>query len=555
MAAVLAAGFAIRVFAAHVEWRTFDREFPNVWEISRSALSQDGTQYVLQADRGTWKARYFRDWDQKAYYRPPLASYYFALLFPAVGFDRVAASAVQAALAIVAYTLLFAIARREWGARVAWGALLLALAHPVLIYYDTSFEDSVLCLVLISAALAALLRAPVGPLSRALAGALMGLATLARPNVALVTAGLALWIAWPAREHGGRDATRWGSLVAFALPVVLLTSLASAHNFRASGRWSFVTETSGENLFWGNVARPEHRVELQGFWAIRDVDMGSPGFLLIESLRRRYRESSIDGALGAAARDFIVSHPGVAARNFGLKALRHLAADEIPRNENLDWLWKKGMALRLPRFPYAAVLVFAIFGLSASWRAKPRVAAAFAMPWLAVFVTEVLYFNAGRYRALAIPFLLPLAVRGGLAAAEAMREREIVKVVGGAVVLAAAIAVGARIVPAEEKARHLSASYYKAAMLQAYEDANGRLRILDERRFTQNLDESDRLDPGNLEVFSIRQKRLLGEGRFDDVLAQTKARRLTCSSDDELCQQTCDYLTEFARSARGRSAS
>ena len=113
--AALACGLVLRIAAAQLEWRAFDREFPQGWETSKSALSQDGTQYVTQAGPDSWRTPYFRGWAQRAYYRPPLASYYFAALFPAVRFERVAASAVQALLAVLAYGLLFGLVRVAWG--------------------------------------------------------------------------------------------------------------------------------------------------------------------------------------------------------------------------------------------------------------------------------------------------------------------------------------------------------------------------------------------------------------------------------------------------------
>ncbi len=542
--AVLAGGFAIRLGAAQAQWRAFDREFPGVWDLSKSAFSQDGTQYVLQAGPECWKTRFFHDWARKAYYRPPLASYYFAALLPAVGFSRVAASAVQAALAVSAYALLFAMTRASWRGPVAWISLVAVLVHPVLIYYDSSFEDSALCLFLTAASLAVFQRAASGRAAGAAAGTLLGLAILSRPNVAVVFGCLLLLTLLESRDLPARVAS-------FAAPVLLLTTLASLHNYRASGRWSFVTETSGENLFWGNNSRPEYRATLQGFWAIRDVDIGSPGFLLIDGLRRRYGETSIDGAFGAAALDDLVSSPRAAALGFGQKVLRHLAAYEIPRNENLEWLWERGMALRLPYPPYGAILVLAMAGAACLVRRSPRLVGSLLAAWLAVFVTEVLYFNTSRYRALAIPFLLPLAVQGAGAVLGAIRRREILSGMATTAAVAAALLVGARVVAPEEKARHRSASHFKAAMLELYPgDKGGGFRILDESRFARHIGQSLLLDPDNLEPFSIEQKRRIQEGRFDEALAAIRSRRIRCKSDGGLCHRTCNYLTDLALSSR-----
>jgi 4-amino-4-deoxy-L-arabinose transferase-like glycosyltransferase len=536
----LAAGLLLRAAAADRLWSRFDRELPGAWETSASVLSQDGTQYVLQAGPPTWNARLFRDWDRKPYYRPPLASYYFAYLFPAVGFDRRAASCVQAALALCAYALVFLVARRAMPAAAAWCGLAAALLHPVLVYYDVSFEDSVLAMVLLAAAVALATRASGGLGAAAGAGTLLGLAVLARPNLAIAAAVLVVLATVRAREK------RWAVAACLAAPLLLLTAAASAHNRSTSGRASFVTETSGENLYWGNAARPEHRITFQGFWAIREVDIGSPEHVLIEDLRERFGERSVDAAFGAAARDALLSRPLSAARGFAVKALRHLANEEIPRNENLAWLRERGLALFWPYPPYSLVFALASVGAVAVARRDPGTAVALATPWLAVFVTEVLYFNAGRYRALAIPFLLPLAMAGAAAAVAAVRRRDGRRLALGALGLGTAWVLGQGAVSEHERRLHLGVSEFKAAMVQVYAGDDGGVRILDADRFARHLAEALRHDPDSLEAFTMRQKWLLARGRATEAKGEIASRRARCAADDTVCRRTLDRLAERA---------
>ncbi len=94
--ALLAAGFLLRLWTAHAYWGWFDREFPGTWERSRAVLSQDGTQYLQQADPDTWQRQYRGAWQDHPYYRPPLASFFFAALARAAGFDRIMLSSVEA---------------------------------------------------------------------------------------------------------------------------------------------------------------------------------------------------------------------------------------------------------------------------------------------------------------------------------------------------------------------------------------------------------------------------------------------------------------------------
>jgi 4-amino-4-deoxy-L-arabinose transferase-like glycosyltransferase len=539
LAAALLLGWLLRFAAAHAFWNGFDREFPQVWETSKSAFSQDGTQYVLQAGPPCWKTPFFRKWAEQPFYRPPAASYYFALLFRAVDFHRRAAAAVQSLLAVVAYGLLYLLARRLLGRGTAAIALGLLLTHPLLAYYDMSFEDSTLAFLLLTGALFLGLRPLPTVLSDLAAGALAGLTVLARPNLAIAFVVLAPFLL--------RTPQR---LLRMTVPCVAVIALAVVHNYRASGRWSFVTETGGENLYWGNNGHPEYRATLQGFWAIRAIDFGSPEYLLVDGFRREFQETSIDAAFGAAARDYIRQHPGDTAIGLAQKALRHLASDEIPRNESWEWLRAHGMALPIPVLPYPAIFLCAVIGSVAVWRRRERTGLVLLAPWLAVLASEVLYFNAARYRALGIPFLMPLAVSGVWTMVAAARRREIAGPVAASIGLVVLCLASTHIVSENERQAHRSASEFKAAMLQAYGDSENRLRLLDERRFAEHLQRSLDLDPDNLDAFSVWQKYQILQRRSQEVADAVRDRRARCGSD-ALCLRTCDFLSEARQGALG----
>jgi len=99
---LLALGLILRLASAHIYWSWFDTRFPDTWAHSKIELSQDGSEYVLQADPGTWNSYLHRGWSDRAYFRPPLASYYFVALFRLFDFNRFAVSAAQSAIALAA---------------------------------------------------------------------------------------------------------------------------------------------------------------------------------------------------------------------------------------------------------------------------------------------------------------------------------------------------------------------------------------------------------------------------------------------------------------------
>ena len=210
VATLLGAGFLLRLWTAHAYWSWFDREFPGAWERSRTVLSQDGTQYVQQADPDTWQRPFRGRWQERPYYRPPLASHYFAFLCQRQGSIAWRSPRVRPCSALLAYFLIYRLVARAFGYWPALASLSWSLLHPVLVYFDVSFEDGALAFVLLALAIAVFVRHVDGsPWGLAVAGAFMGLAILARPNTALAFVCLLVVLAASARGTPSRRGARF----------------------------------------------------------------------------------------------------------------------------------------------------------------------------------------------------------------------------------------------------------------------------------------------------------------------------------------------------------
>jgi 4-amino-4-deoxy-L-arabinose transferase-like glycosyltransferase len=537
VALLLAAGFLLRLWTAHAYWSWFDREYPGAWERSRSVLSQDGTRYVQQADPDTWQRPSRGRWQERPYYRPPLASYYFALLCRATGFDRLAVSACQALLALLACFLIYRLVERAFGYWTALASLSWSLLHPVLVYFDISFEDSALALALLALAIAVFARAVDGsPRGLAVAGLFMGLAILARPNTALAFACL---LAVLAAAPAGR---RLAAALACTVPVVILAALPTLHNYRASGRFAFVVDTNGENLYWGNAARAEDRILLQGFWDIPQVDVGSPGWLLIRDLTTRHGVRAIDRAFRAEVWAHARAQPLDFAWGLLHKAARHFSSYEIPRNEDFETLRPSAPAFRWPYPPYAVTACLALIGFVSVPAAHRRWRWILLAPWISCFASEVVYFNASRYRASGLPFLIPLAVLGLRRCFQEVQARRLLRVGVIVAALATSYVAGERIVSPLERRQHLSASAFKGAMVEAFADEAGRLRVPDEQRFQARLRAALDGEPRNLDARVVLVKYLVITGRRAEAMRARDEGCRACGPDDRLCALVCDSL-------------
>jgi hypothetical protein len=287
----LFAGLGLRVAGSHAYWNWFDEQHPDTWKVSKLALSPDGSQYVQQADPGTWASPLHRGWADRAFFRPPLPSYYFAALLPAVGFNRLTVSAFQSLLAILAYWLIYLVVARRLGWGIAMATLVVLCVHPVPMFFDSSLEDSSVALLCVAAAVVASEWARGGKAGRwLLAGLATGLALLARPNLAFVAAGLAMVAGTGTSQRKAR------TLTAFRLPTLWLVTPTVWHNHQANGTWSLVSETLGQNAYWGNGPNPEYRTSLLGYWNIWEVDRGSPSAILSDGLKTRTGKETADAA-------------------------------------------------------------------------------------------------------------------------------------------------------------------------------------------------------------------------------------------------------------------
>jgi hypothetical protein len=539
IACVLLAGLGLRVWGAWSYWNWFDEQHPETWKVSRIALSQDGTQYIQQADPRTWASQQHRGWANRAFFRPPLPSYYFDALANAVSFNRLAISTVQSLLALLAYWLIYLVAARRLGRGVAMATLVVLCVHPVLMFFDSSLEDSSLALLCVAAAIFAADWARDGtPIRWAAAGIAAGLAILARPQFAFVGAGLATlaWIGTPQRK--GK------AVAAFVLPVLWLVLPAVWHNHHANGKWSLVSDTFGQNMYWGNGPNPEYRTSLLGYWNIWEVDNQCPTALLSAGLKARTGKMTSDAALLAETLRHMRDHPTSAIAEVGNKILRHLSNYEIPRTCNFSSLRECVLVWRLPYLPYSLMFGFALLGLRGVER---RFACLLLLPVIAALATEVVFFNASRYRALGLPFLVPFSIRGIVAIVGAVRIRQWRRLAAISTTLAVLFVLGSFAVSRSERYRHLAVQQYMEAMLECYSDEMASWLRFSEDRFWYHLALARRLDPHNLDAFSVDQKMRIRSGRNGEALESIRKRRADCQPGEWLCQAVCDQLETLAR--------
>ena len=382
------------------------------------------------------------------YFRPPGYPYFLAAVDRVTGGSPGSVRWAQFLLGLCTCGLGFALGRRLSGTAAGlWAAAGLA-GSWTLIFFEGEMLDSSLLAALVLAFILALDTASRRPSTAriALAGALIGVSSLVRPNVLLFLPPAAVWLY--ARVTAGASRRRSAAAAVTLLAASLLTVLpATLRNYRVSGEWVLISSNGGINLWAGNnpdadgvrAAIPgiEHLAGISG-WTCFDYPLVVEG--LSHELGRPVGYAEASRIWAGRAWSWMESHPAAFARLTVRRAALMFGPREIG-DRDVDLSREASPVLRrLPgRFPVVlALAIVGWFGLMAEARGRhlrsERRATGAPAPvdsglaslavLLLVFIVSYatsflpFFFNA-RYR---VPILALLLVLSGCALARWVRQ-------------------------------------------------------------------------------------------------------------------------------------
>ena len=210
-------------------------------------------EWALAIRGGDWLGAHAFASDDVVVGHGPLYPYFLALLYGLFGPSVAAAKTVQSLLGSFSCVLVWALTRRLFDGRVAVLASLATAGYGMLLFYEGALVVANLQVLLSLLILLAVVRALERPrVSRWLgAGLLVGLSAVARPNVLLFAAAVAVWIPVALRRvvPRARRAALAGAFLAGAALMVLPVTL---RNYALTGEWVLVSHAGGLNFFIGN---------------------------------------------------------------------------------------------------------------------------------------------------------------------------------------------------------------------------------------------------------------------------------------------------------------
>ena len=360
--------------------------------------------------------------EKTPYFRPPGYPYFLGLIYYLTNINLVAVRVVQMAIGLLSAFLAYKLGRRWLGSAAGLIAAALMSVYWVFIYYEGELLEPVLLIPLglgLVYELSLLAEKVTWP--RALiAGALMGLFALCRPNIGLFGAVVIIWIWWIAKDRR----LALNASIALALGAIVTISPATIRNYVVAHDFVPISCNLGINLFIGN------NESANGLCAMEIGDLGGSGTCfdypaLVANMERKVgrplKYSEASGYLSQQAVQYIKSHPGETLRLMVRKAEFFWSPVEVGHNEE-DVMERlhSGVLRRVPgSFPF--VFGFGVIGAGMlfvdSWRKKDAqkqyaVLILMGLFVLLYWVSFLPFFSAGQYRIPIVPFLMLFTAYG-----------------------------------------------------------------------------------------------------------------------------------------------
>ena len=347
-----------------------------------------------------------------AFWVDPLYAYFLGAIYGVTGHGLLLPRLANMTFGVLTAIVAARIAWRCWGSRLAvvLTALMVGIFIPG-IHFEGQIEKTALSVMLLVVGVDLFLVGTNGAILAA--GLVAGLATLARGNTLLLLplAALVLALGWD-RERGdplvANSRERLGRAALFLAAALPLISLATLHNYLATGELVPTTTNFGINLYLGN-----HPANLYGYYDPPDFLHHSTSRELpdfhAEATRRagqKFTDRTLSDFWAGQTWKVIKADPGMAAARIVHKLQLAVNRDEVPDSDDVVLVAQWSPVLRSPILWFGQVLPLALLGAVIGWR---RRSVRIVLAVTATYVLSLLpFFVMARLRIQLVPFLAVL---------------------------------------------------------------------------------------------------------------------------------------------------
>lgn len=355
------------------------------------------------------------------FYRAPLYPYLFAFLYKLTGNSLYGVRVIQIILGSFLPLLIYLLGLKIFDPKIARLASGIAVFYPTFIYFDSSLLITSMMVLLVALLVWMLYRCQSDPrpLNFVMAGVLLGLAGLARPNILLLGPALFLWVWLVLKEKLGwkKAILRYVMIGAASFIMVLPVTM---RNYAVSQDFVFIAWQGGFNFYLGN------NQQASGWSAtVPGIDFTWEGGyreaidIAEEAEGRQLTKSEVSDYWTSRAFDEIFDNPG-AFIGLAIKKVRLLInGHEIPNNQPIYFTEEYTPILKPllfsagVYFPFGLIAPLALIGLGFSIR-RWRDYLLLYLVMGTYSLTLILFFVCARFRQPILPYFIFFAVLGAI---------------------------------------------------------------------------------------------------------------------------------------------
>jgi len=298
-----------------------------------------------------------------SFYFAPGYPYALALLYRFVTSSIEAVYVVQLGLGLLNIVLIHRLAALAFGRRAGLVAAILAALYASFPFLETKVMSPIfgLTLQLLSLVLLVAARSRGGWWRWLIAGILLGLASLVRPESLLAAPFILFWMAaWSGRRRG------WLDLAPLALPAAALLAgwglailPAAIHNVRTGGGSTLISSQGGITFYQSNNARARGLyvfLSREGFSGAPERQAQEEKEIAEKAEGRELTRSEVSSHWFRRGLDFIAGNPGRFLWLLGMKLLRFVGSYEYSTEYILYVERETVPVLWIPFVPFALLV-------------------------------------------------------------------------------------------------------------------------------------------------------------------------------------------------------
>ncbi len=356
---------------------------------------------------------------KEVFFRAPLYPYFLGMVYALFGEGFYIPRLIQIIIGSLSCVLVFSLAKKLFNRPTGIIASLIACFYAPLIYFDAELLIPVLIIFLDSTLILILLNAQTKLKRRwwLVAGTVLGLSAIARPNILILAPFVLLWMGMEFRRENRKKMASSGLF--FLLGMILVIFPVTLRNWVVGKDLVLISSQGGINFFIGNNIESEGKTAMAApgsrpYDGYKDNVWITSVRLAEGNLGKNLKPSQISGFWYKQAFHFVKTHPLKYFQLLGKKLYYFWNSYEMEGNKNMYFFSRWSSLLRLLlwdwvlRFPFGLICPLSILGIILSTKRCKE--CFFLYAFVASYMLSViLFFVTSRFRLPVIPFLIIFA--------------------------------------------------------------------------------------------------------------------------------------------------